>query len=158
MNMNATLNNPRGAAAVEFAIVLPLLVMFVFGIVEFGIVFYNKAMITNASREAARAAIVHRAPALDVVQMKDEVKSAIVKYLGNPADPPNSLLIPTNAPWDQMLDETKLNFCNDAGDEINVTLEWDYSFIMLPDFLTAWFGGGLPGTIKISAITKMRCE
>ena len=51
-----------GASAVEFAIILPLLVVFVFGIIEFGLIFYNKAMLTNASREAARAGIVFRAP------------------------------------------------------------------------------------------------
>ena len=56
--MKNVIDNERGASAVEFAIVLPVLVMFVFGIIEFGIVFYNKAMITNACREAARAAIV----------------------------------------------------------------------------------------------------
>ena len=44
----------RGAAAVEFAIVLPLLLVFVFGIIEFGFLLYDKAVITNASREGAR--------------------------------------------------------------------------------------------------------
>src|SRR5512135_1792339 len=50
----------RGAAAVEFAIVLPLLVILTFGIIEFGIYIYDKAMITNASREGARAGVVYR--------------------------------------------------------------------------------------------------
>ena len=40
----------KGAAAVEFAIVMPLLVLLTFGIIEFSILFYNKAMVTNASR------------------------------------------------------------------------------------------------------------
>jgi hypothetical protein len=155
--VNTTLNNPRGAAAVEFAIILPLLVMFVFGIIEFGIVFYNKAMITNASREAARAAIVHRVPALTADEMKAEVDNAIAKHLSDPGDPSKSLLIPKDIPL-PTADSDELAFCTDAGDELNVTLRWGYSFIMLPDFLTAWFGGGLPGTIEISAITKMRCE
>ena len=47
----------KGAAAVEFAIILPLIVMLVFGTIEFGLMFYNKQVITNASREAARSAI-----------------------------------------------------------------------------------------------------
>ena len=42
----------------EFAIVMPLLFVILFGIIEFGILLYDKAMITNASREGARAGIV----------------------------------------------------------------------------------------------------
>ena len=47
----------RGAAAVEFAIILPLLVILVFGIIDVGLMLYNKQVITNASREGARAGI-----------------------------------------------------------------------------------------------------
>jgi len=47
----------KGAAALEFAIILPLLVTLVFGIIDFGLILYNKQVITNASREGARAGI-----------------------------------------------------------------------------------------------------
>ena len=47
----------KGVAAVEFAIVLPFLVLLVFGTIEFGVLFYNKQVITNASREGARVGI-----------------------------------------------------------------------------------------------------
>ena len=46
----------KGASAVEFALVLPLLTVLLFGIIEFGAVLYNKAVITNASRDASRYA------------------------------------------------------------------------------------------------------
>ena len=46
--------NNKGASAVEFALVLPILIVLLFGIVEFGLLMYNKAVITNASREGAR--------------------------------------------------------------------------------------------------------
>jgi Flp pilus assembly protein TadG len=42
---------------VEFAIILPLLVTLVFGIIDVGLLLYNKQVITNASREGARAGI-----------------------------------------------------------------------------------------------------
>jgi Flp pilus assembly protein TadG len=45
----------RGAAAVELAIVLPILILLVFGIVEFGRGYNAKNTVTHASREAARA-------------------------------------------------------------------------------------------------------
>lgn len=46
----------RGAAAVEMAIVLPLLLLLLGGIVDFGRAFYTKNILTNAAREGARAA------------------------------------------------------------------------------------------------------
>jgi Flp pilus assembly protein TadG len=54
------IKNQKGAAIVEFAIVLPLLVLLVFGIIEFGILLYDQAIITNASREGARAGITQK--------------------------------------------------------------------------------------------------
>lgn len=48
----------RGASAVEFALILPLLLLLVFGIIETSLALYDKAVITNASREAARAGVV----------------------------------------------------------------------------------------------------
>ncbi|MGN6575622.1 MAG: TadE/TadG family type IV pilus assembly protein [Nocardioides sp.] len=44
----------RGAVAVEFALVLPILVMLLFGIIEFGFVLAQKAALSSAVREGAR--------------------------------------------------------------------------------------------------------
>lgn len=49
--MRSTFSSQKGASAVEFALVLPLLMLILFGIIEFSLLMYNKAMITNASRE-----------------------------------------------------------------------------------------------------------
>lgn len=48
----------RGAAAVEFAIVVSLLVMLVFGVIEFGLAFWQVQNLRSATREAARVAAV----------------------------------------------------------------------------------------------------
>src|SRR6185312_11491700 len=45
----------RGAAAVEFALVLPVLLMLIFGIIDFGRMLAAKIVITEAAREGARA-------------------------------------------------------------------------------------------------------
>ena len=44
----------RGAVAVEFALVLPLLLTLVFGIIEFGRIYNAQIVFSNAAREAAR--------------------------------------------------------------------------------------------------------
>ena len=59
----------RGAAAVEFALVLPVLLAMLLGLVEMGFVLYDKAVITHASREGARAGIVLRNPKLSVAEI-----------------------------------------------------------------------------------------
>jgi Flp pilus assembly protein TadG len=48
----------HGAAAVEFALLLPLLVMLLFGFIQFGVAFNTRIQATNAAREAARLAVV----------------------------------------------------------------------------------------------------
>ena len=47
-----------GAAAVEFAILLPVLMLVVGGVVDFGRAFFTKIELANAAREGARAAVV----------------------------------------------------------------------------------------------------
>lgn len=47
----------QGASAVEFAIILPLLVLFLFGIVEYGLIFFVNNGMTEATSDAARASL-----------------------------------------------------------------------------------------------------
>jgi Flp pilus assembly protein TadG len=54
----------RGASAIEFAIVLPLLLLVVDGVMEFGMLAFDKVMITHAAREAVRAGVVLSSPKL----------------------------------------------------------------------------------------------
>jgi hypothetical protein len=54
-----TLRARRGQNLVEFALVAPLLFLFIFGIIEFGWAFYVYSELTNAAREGARFAAVH---------------------------------------------------------------------------------------------------
>ena len=47
-----------GAEMIEFALTLPLMLLVVLGIIEFGFVFQQYEVVTNAAREGARVAIL----------------------------------------------------------------------------------------------------
>jgi Flp pilus assembly pilin Flp len=49
-----------GVAAVEFAIVLPVLILIIAGMMDLGHAFYLKQVVTNASREGARYGILYK--------------------------------------------------------------------------------------------------
>lgn len=49
-----TARDQRGAAVVEFALILPVLVMLVFGIIQFGRAYNTTISLTAAAREGAR--------------------------------------------------------------------------------------------------------
>ena len=51
-------NNDRGATALEFAIVAPLLLILIIGMLEFGLMYNAKITVTHAAREGARLAAV----------------------------------------------------------------------------------------------------
>jgi Flp pilus assembly protein TadG len=54
--------NDRGSALVETAIILPVLLLIVFGIFEFGRAMFISNTLNNAAREGARRAAVSPAP------------------------------------------------------------------------------------------------
>lgn len=65
-----------GAQAVEFALMLPFLILIIFLVVDFGFLIYNKAVITNAAREAARRGTVLTA----AIWNADDVASLACDY------------------------------------------------------------------------------
>jgi Flp pilus assembly protein TadG len=52
--------NEQGQAVVEFAVILPVLLLILFAILQFGVVFNNYIQVTAAAREGARKAAVSR--------------------------------------------------------------------------------------------------
>ena len=62
--------NERGAAIIEFALVLPLLLVLVIGLIEFGWIFNGWIILTGAAREGARTAITNQEEAI-VIEMVD---------------------------------------------------------------------------------------
>ncbi len=72
------IKSEKGQAMVEFAIVLPLLLAILCGILDFGWLFYNQLNVDDASRTAARAICVEckTQPYDDVRTMAEEIVEA----------------------------------------------------------------------------------
>jgi Flp pilus assembly protein TadG len=51
-----------GQALAEFVLVVPILLLLVFGIVEFGLAFRTHQIVTNTAREGARVAVLPASP------------------------------------------------------------------------------------------------
>jgi Flp pilus assembly protein TadG len=68
-------HNQRGAAVIEFALILPILLVLLVGTIDASLALYDKAVITNASREGARAGIVARSPPLTDAQIQQIVQN-----------------------------------------------------------------------------------
>ncbi|MBN1396196.1 MAG: pilus assembly protein [Pirellulales bacterium] len=83
--------NRQGAAAVEFALVAPVFFLLVFGMIEFGRMIMVQQVITNASREGARIAVLDsQTPTASVVEQQ------VRDYLDNAAIPGDNATIIIN--------------------------------------------------------------
>lgn len=83
MKVKQKFKKEAGSVAVEFALVLPLLLLILFGTVEFGIMMYDQAIITNAAREGARWGAVQSVGLSHPISCSDPGISTIQG--GNPA-------------------------------------------------------------------------
>ena len=80
----------RGSAVVEFALILPILLAVLVGGIDASLALYDKAVITNASREGARAGIVARNPMLTDAQIQavvNQYAQSVVSFGAHPAQP-----------------------------------------------------------------------
>ena len=66
-----------GQSLVEFALVLPILVMLIMGLIEFGWIFNGQITLTSAAREGARAAVVSE----DIGSAADAATQAVLRHI-----------------------------------------------------------------------------
>ncbi len=59
MQRTATLRHQRGATLVEYALVVPIFLLLVVGILEFGRIIFTYNTLANVAREGARYGITH---------------------------------------------------------------------------------------------------
>ena len=66
----------RGQTAVEFALVAPILIVLVLGIMQFGVAFHDYVTITDAARAGARQAIIARLAGGDFTAARQTVRDS----------------------------------------------------------------------------------
>ena len=76
MNKRTNITSEQGQTMTEFAIVLPILVVLLFGIIQFGIAFNNYVTVTDAARAGARVGAVSRNSADPVGACTNQVRSS----------------------------------------------------------------------------------
>lgn len=65
----------RGQTAVEFALVIPVMLLFLLGIFQIGITYYNNESLDTSARDGARAGAIHTGSS--VAQIKGYVDAAV---------------------------------------------------------------------------------
>ena len=171
MKMDLKKRGQRGASLIEFAIILPVLLILLLGIIEFSLLLYNKAMITNASREGARLGIVYEIDPLtgdragsDIAACGDvgtQVQQYAQNHLITFADPNPGPII-TSCIYAIDGDPTVPCPANcsgfasndQPGDFLRVEVNYTYDFLVI-DTLLAWAFGNV---LDLEAVTIMRFE
>jgi Flp pilus assembly protein TadG len=126
--------NRRAAAAVEFAIVAPVFLLMVFGMIEYGRMVMVYQVLTNASREGARAAVLDGATT-------SSVQTAVQSYMTAAMISGATVTVAPNPPSNA-----------EYGDPVTVTVSIDFnqvSWLPSPMYL---------GGKSLSSATVMRRE
>lgn len=128
----------RGQAAVEFALVLPFLLILIVGIIEFGRAWNEHQVITDAAREAARKAAIHQ-PSVTADTILNVANAALARAGINPA---NATITLTD--WDA-----------DANERLTVAIDLPYTFTFFGP-LVKWTTG--QSNITLRTAFSMRNE
>ena len=148
MRWRVRLNCESGAEIVEFAVTLPLLLLIVLGIVEFGLVFREYEVVTNAAREGARIAILQGGVGgyddADVVaRVEDYLTTAGMDLSLADIDPGDPVPTPVGAG-------------GACVSMVPVTVTYDHPVLFLSGI--ADFFGTTIGTMTLTATSSMRTE
>lgn len=125
------LRGQRGQGLTEFALVLPLLIVTLLGIIDFGRLFYLQSEVTNAAREGARRAMI--APT-DCTSIEAATKGILI------LTPPDDVTI--NITYVDDATESDLGDCASAPSVTNgdrVVIETDYTATLLTPVLSGMF-------------------
>jgi hypothetical protein len=137
----------RGSQLIEFSLVLPLLLLVVLGIMDFGLLFQRYEAVTNAAREGARIAVLQGYGTADV-------QARVTQYLadaGLSVTGPQTPVIAVFGPQAANIGGS----CNMAV--MGTTVFYPNQYLFLGGIM-GYFGGGSFGSKMISATARMRYE
>lgn len=147
----------RGAALVEFALCLPLLLVVIAGIVDFGFAFQRYEVITNAAREGARLASLPQYQGNDTMII-DRVRSYVQQGLSL-----NGTALDAVLPVSQVVidNATPLTVTDGAATwtlpATTVTVTYNHSFLLLQPVL-GLINKNWGSSILLRAQSQMRSE
>lgn len=135
----ATREKDRGAAAVEFALVFPLVMMLLITVLEFSRVWNIQATLTDAAMISARYAAVHGAePDADPAVVSEAAKTEAKN-------------VPSFVDW-----ASATTFDVEVDCEVEMVAT---SFISVsPGSLTEWFSTAIGSPLELNASGKMPCD
>jgi hypothetical protein len=148
------IRNRRGQALAEMAIILPVLLLLVFGIIELANAWRTFQVVVNSAREGARVAILPTASAAGI-------RTRVEDYLdqGNLRD--DDRVIRIECYRDGALDGSPTCGNNRSGTESRIRVEYPYDFLLLRPIARLACGdrcGNGFGQITIASTSSMRNE
>jgi hypothetical protein len=135
----------RGAELIEFALVLPLLLLLVLGIVDFGFLFQRLEVVTNAAREGARIAVL---PGYGTPDVQDRVNQYLVQG-GVPIVPGTNPVITVTNPIITTPGGASIS-------SMQVQVRYAHSYLFLSG-LSSLFGGNF-SSVPLNGVSTMRVE
>ena len=131
-------NGEKGQALVEFTLLVPIFLLLLFAIVDFGMGFYSWITVTNAAREGARLGVVLATEQ----QIEDRVYQA--------TDLPNE---------STQMTVTVTNAQGQPGESVVVKVDYDYDLITPLAGIVSFVSGNVLGpTLTFSSTAEMRLE
>ena len=129
-----------GQSLVEFALVIPIFLLVLFAIVDFGMAFHAWITVTNSAREGARLGSVH-APAATIEQRVRDTATSLEQA---------NLSVSVSNADDQG---------GQPGESVVVDVSYSYSLITpLADLLNMVSGGTIPDMLSLDSLADMRLE
>jgi Flp pilus assembly protein TadG len=149
INAIRRLKSERGAELIEFALVFPLLLLIILGIVDFGFLFQRMEVVTNAAREGARVRVL---PGYADVDAENRVTQYLVAG-GLPTS--GGQLAPIDVQETTITVTAGTPAVTVPGISVGVTY---YHQMMFLSPMMSWFGGTAFTSIPLKGFAVMRDE
>jgi Flp pilus assembly protein TadG len=146
------LRSERGGVAVEFAIVFPILMVLVFGVIDFGHAYYMRHMMSDASREGARYATRYKTDATGhrILPSSLDVPTYVLTTWGLSSRLPSNAS-PTVTPSGAAATEANASIL--AGEDYIVTITATKTWFVLGKLIPS-----LGSSKTLTVTTTMTCE